>query len=154
VVRALSLLERRQDPGETYRELAHDCDLDLDARSTWLLFRLDRIAEADLSEFAGRYDMTAEQVYGLIEPLERAGYVSVEKAGGSPRYASLTADGVVAIERLVAARQARLTARLGTWSEEMDAQLAEKLRELARDLLCDPSRRAALLANQPLPSAR
>jgi EmrB/QacA subfamily drug resistance transporter len=154
VVRALSIIERRQDRAEMYRELAADCSLNLDPRSTWVLFRLDGVPETDLQDFGGRYGMTADQVYALIEPLEAAGFVSVERVDDSPRRGALTADGVVAIERLVAARQARLAARLGTWSAEMDAQLAERLQALARDLLSDPSRRAALLANQPLPSAR
>ena len=153
VVRALSLIARREDPGEIYRELAASSGVGLDARSTWLLFRLEGIQAADIDEFARRYDMTVEQVYRLIEPLVQAGCVEVDWVEGVPTRGRITPEGEVATERLVAARQARLTAQLGTWSEEMDARLAEKLRELARDLLCDPSRRAALLAGERLPAA-
>ena len=146
VVRVLSLLERREDRVRIYRDLATSAGLSLDPRSTWVLFRLDGRSEEDLGEFAGRFDMTVDDVSELIGPLVGHGLVLVEPAEGPPRSACLTDEGKVAIERLVAARQARLTARLGTWSDELDARLAAKLNELARDLLADPSRREALLA--------
>lgn len=150
VVRVLSVLERREDRIRIYRELATSAGVGLDPRSTWVLFRLDgrsgRDVEQDLGEFAGRFDMTVDDVCELIGPLVEQGLVRVEPVEGPPRSARLTDEGAVAIERLVAARQALLTARLGSWSEELDARLAAKLNELARDLLADPSRREALLA--------
>lgn len=146
VVRALSLLERGEDRIRIYRDLAATAGVGLDPRSTWVLFRLEGRVEEDLPGFARRFDMTVDQVCELIAPLVDAGFVEVEPPAGPARRARLTDDGTVAIERLVAARQARLTARLGSWSDELDARLAARLNELARDLLRDPGRREELLA--------
>ena len=146
VVRVLSLLERREDRIRIYRDLATTAGLPLDPRSTWVLFRLDGRTREDLGQFAGRFDMSVDDACELIRPLVDQDLVAVDPPEGRPRTACLTDDGLVAIERLVAARQARLTARLGSWSDELDARLAAKLNELARDLLADPSRREELLA--------
>jgi hypothetical protein len=61
---------------------------------------------------------------------------------------AVTPAGHAAIERLVAARRARLQARLGTWANEHDARLVARLDELARDLLHDPDRRHRLLTSR------
>jgi hypothetical protein len=46
---------------------------------------------------------------------------------------------------LVEARQAGLTRLLGSWSDELDKRLADKITELAVDLLRDPARRDLFL---------
>ncbi len=147
VVRVLSLLASREDRVRIYTELAGNAGLGLDPRSTWILFRLDGVTRVDIDELAANYHFTADQVRSLLSPLVDDGLVAIEGAA-----VHLTPDGQVAIERLVSARRARLTQRLGSWSEEMDARLAVKLEELARDLLKDPASRDQLLggpARQP-----
>ena len=67
-------------------------------------------------------------------------------AQGSPIIAQLTPAGTAAIERLVSARQQGLNRLLGNWSAEHDAQLADELQQLTRDLLRDPARRDRLFA--------
>ena len=71
--------------------------------------------------------------------------MAIETNSSGP-VARLTPEGLVAVERLVAARRARLTARLGDWTDDADHRLSAKLTELVRDLLCDPGRRDELLA--------
>ena len=147
VVRVLSLLASREDRVRIYTELAGNAGLGLDPRSTWILFRLDGVTRVDIDELAANYHFTADQVRSLLSPLVDDGLVAIEGPA-----VHLTPDGQVAIERLVSARRARLTQRLGSWSEEMDARLAVKLEELARDLLKDPASRDQLLggpARQP-----
>jgi hypothetical protein len=60
--------------------------------------------------------------------------------------AQLTQAGADAIERLVRARQQGLTWLLGSWSADLDAQLASRIQQLTRDILRDPARRHQLLA--------
>jgi EmrB/QacA subfamily drug resistance transporter len=141
VVRALSLLASREDRHRIYTELAAAAGVDLDPRSTWLLYRLDRRPEVDLHAVAGNLHLDPEDLRNLAAPLVRAGFVDLD-GGGT---AICTREGHAAIERLVAARRARLEARLGTWADDHDARLAEKLDELARDLFRDPDRRHRLL---------
>ncbi len=142
VVRALSSLARREDRHRIYTELAGAAGLDLDPRSTWVLYRLDGRAKVDEATLAGDLHLSREEVQTLVAPLTGAGLVEVDGSAG----ATVTQAGHAAIERLVAARRARLEARLGSWVDEHDARLAQKLDELARDLLRDPDRRHRLLA--------
>jgi MFS family permease len=140
VVRALSLLASREDRHRIYTELAAAAGVDLDPRSTWLLYRLDRRPELDLHAVAANLHVDPDDLRSLAAPLTRAGFVDLDGT------AIVTQQGHAAIERLVAARRARIEARLGTWADAHDARLAEKLDELARDLFRDPDRRHRLLA--------
>ena len=144
VVRALSLLASREDRHRVYTELATAAGLELDPRSTWLLYRLDGRPELDLPTIAANLHWEPDQIRTLAAPLTRAGFVDFDG-----RTARVTPAGHAAIEDLVAARRARLEARLGSWADEHDARLAAKLDELARDLFRDPDRRHGLLANSP-----
>jgi len=141
VVRALSSLARREDRHRIYTELAGAAGLDLDPRSTWLLYRLDGRAKVDQATLAGALQLSTEDIHALVAPLTGAGLVEVDGSSG----ATVTPAGHAAIERLVAARRARLEAGLGSWADEQDARLAQKLDELARDLLRDPDRRHRLV---------
>ncbi|MGH3238043.1 MAG: EmrB/QacA family drug resistance transporter, partial [Streptosporangiaceae bacterium] len=155
VTRALSVLARKEDRARVYEELAKTASVDLDPRSTWVLFRLDGHPRLDLSALAAAIDVTTGQLSPLLAPLEEAGYVTITPAAQtSPMTAQLTPAGAAAIERLVRARQQGLTRLLGGWSAELDAQLAAELQQLTRDLLRDPARRNQLLAvpaHTPIP---
>jgi EmrB/QacA subfamily drug resistance transporter len=142
VVRALSLLARREDRQRIYTDLAAEARVGLDPRSTWLLYRLDGRPKLDVATLSGDLHLDPDHVRDLVAPLTAAGYVEVDGAAA----ATVTPAGHAAIERLVAARRARLEARLGSWADEHDARLAQKLDELARDLLRDPESRHRLLA--------
>lgn len=146
VVRVLSLLARREDRSRVYTELAADAGLHLDPASTWALCRLDGRSEVSYAWLDQRFGLDADEITRFFRPLRDAGLIELVPPDGQPSIARLTPDGLVAIERLVAARRARLTERLGNWSDESDARLASKLTELARDLLADPGRRQELLA--------
>ncbi|MHB2023101.1 MAG: MFS transporter, partial [Mycobacteriales bacterium] len=146
VSRALSLLARREDRVRIYGELAADAGLQLDPRSVWILFRLDGHTEVDLTNLPGDVPLSPAQLLALLDPLRQAGLLSIDDGGdGAPVCARLTASGKAAIDRLVEARQQRLAQRLGSWSVDLDARLAQRLSELARDLLRHPAHREDLL---------
>ena len=147
VARALSLLARREDRAVMYHDLAARAGVDLDQRSIWALFRIAAHSRDDLPTLASRYGLSPQEMVQVIEPLVASGCVEVD-AGQGPRRARLSPAGEQTIERLVAARRAGLAIRLGTWSEEQDAQLVAKLDDLSRSLLEDPSWREEFLKPQ------
>jgi DNA-binding MarR family transcriptional regulator len=195
VLRALSVLARREDRAGIYRSLAAAADLDLDPRSVFVLLRLDGHRELDLSALAASTGTDTQAFRPLLHPLVAAGLVEVAGAsasggapgagealrgGGAPRagrapaapgvaaggggggglggpdqtgasgvVARITPAGAGAIERRVAARRAGLARLLGRWSAEVDARLAERLDEPARDVLRDPPRFRSLVATAP-----
>ena len=146
VARALSLLVRHEDRQRIYTELAAEAGIDLDPRTTWLLYRLDGRPEIDLGAMATTLHVDADQLRALAEPLVRAGFLAL--VGSTAR---VTPSGHAAIERLVAARRARLEARLGSWADIHDARLASRLDELARDLFRDKDRLDWLLTGSTPP---
>jgi EmrB/QacA subfamily drug resistance transporter len=150
VVRVLSVLARREDRRQIYERLAQSAALDLDARSTWVLLRLEGRPEVNVSRLAEDVGTQPEQLAGLLGPLADARLVSITPTNGSPMIARLTPEGLAAIDRLVDARRVGLTQLLGSWSSELDGRLSQKIAELAADLLRDPDRRGELLA-QPAP---
>jgi EmrB/QacA subfamily drug resistance transporter len=147
VVRALSVLARKEDRTRVYEQLAETASVNLDPRSTWVLFRLDGHPRLDLSALAAALDVTPERLRALLAPLAGAGFVTITSSPQqSPLIAQLTPAGTDAIERLVRARQQGLTRLLGSWSADLDAQLASRIEQLTRDILDDPARRHQLLA--------
>ena len=147
VARVLSVLAGKEDRVRVYQELAKAASVSLDARSTWVLFRLDGHPRLDLSALAATMHVSTGQLSAPLAPLAEAGFVTITPpAPESPLIAQLTPAGAAAIGRLVRARQEGLTRLLGSWSAELDAQLAGELGQLTRDLLRNPARRDQLLA--------
>ena len=137
-----------------YEALAKTASVNLDPRSTWVLFRLDGHPRLDLSALGAALDVAPGQLSALLAPLADAGFVTITSSPQqSPLIARLTPAGADAIERLVLARQQGLTRLLGSWSADHDAQLAGRIQQLTRDILDDPARRHQLLAGlAPVPT--
>jgi EmrB/QacA subfamily drug resistance transporter len=148
VARVLSVLASRETAARVYTDLGQHLVPSLDPRSTWLLLRLRDRPEIDLAGLGARYSIPTTGLIELFGPLVDAGLVAIdgtEDAG----VARVTPAGAAAIEQLVEARREGLKRFLGSWSEQLDAHLDDRLRELAGDLLRDPDRRAELLAYVP-----
>ena len=112
-----------------------------------MLFRLDGHPRLDLSALAAALDVPPGRLSALFAPLAGAGFVTITSSPQqSPLIAQLTPAGAAAIEQLVRARQQGLTRLLGSWSADLDAQLASRIQQLTRDILDDPARRHRLLA--------
>ena len=136
------MLARKQDRARVYERLAETASVNLDPRSTWMLFRLDGHPRLDLPALDAALDVTPGQLSTLLAPLVGAGFVTITPSPPeSPLIAQLTPAGADAIERLVRARQQGLTRLLGSWSADLDAQLAARIQQLTRDILDDPARR-------------
>jgi EmrB/QacA subfamily drug resistance transporter len=150
VLRALSVIASREDRPAIYRSLATSAGLDLDPRSTFVLFRLDGQPTVNLSALADRVGVATEAFRGLLTPLVAAGLINItEDPTTMSTIVSVTAQGADAIERLVQARRDGLHRLLGSWSDEVDARLSERIGALARNLFDDPQRRQEFLALAP-----
>ncbi|MGH3412910.1 MAG: MFS transporter [Marmoricola sp.] len=143
VARALSLVIGHEDPRRLYAELAGAAGLDLDPRSTWVLYRLDRRRSVQTATLAHNLALSPQEIAHLGAPLVERGLATLDPDAT----AAVTPAGHAAIERLVAARRDRLRERLGGWADEDDARLAQRLDELARDMFGDPDRRHRLFAH-------
>jgi DNA-binding MarR family transcriptional regulator len=146
VLRALSVLARKEDRPRVYEALAKTASVNLDPRSTWVLLRLDGHPRLDLTTLAAALDVTPARLSALFAPLAGAGFVTITSSPQeSSLIAQLTPAGADAIERLARARQQGLTRLLGSWTAELDAQLAGRIQQLTQDVLRDPARRDQFL---------
>ncbi len=149
VLRALSLLAQKENRHAIYQSLAKAAGLDLDPRSTFILFRLDGHPKLDLKDTASHLNISLETLMTVLDPLRDAAFVTLS-ASSDPDHTdtqlTLTEEGAQALDRLIIARRDGLRRRLGSWSQELDANLDSQIRRLARDLLDDPTRRDILLS--------
>jgi len=132
----LNQLLRRENRADMYRRLTERAGLDLEPRPTWLLYRVEEHPAGTLAELAGR-EVDPEALRPLVRRLADRGLVEVAPADEA---ISLTPGGRAALDRLTAARCDGLSDLLAGWSPEEHAELAERLQQLAHDLLADGDR--------------
>src|SRR5262249_34082841 len=106
--------------------------VDLTMRQCWVLVRVGEGGPTDAQTIADARGVDAERVAARMDELRDLGYVE-----GPPDAAVLTAKGHDAFDRLVAARRERLAELLDGWSPEREADLAEVLTRMARDVAAD-----------------
>ena len=71
IERALHVLTSRDSLDQLYRRLAARAGVDLDPRSTWLLFRLQEQAPISQQSLAQRFQVPAEKLTPPLQPCER-----------------------------------------------------------------------------------
>jgi EmrB/QacA subfamily drug resistance transporter len=132
IERALSTLARRDSRRRILEQIAARAELDLTARQLWVLARVGEHEPTDAGAIARDRGVDAERVAARIGELRELGYVEGPDDG-----VVLTATGRDAYDRLVTARRERLAELLDGWSPEREAELAEMLTRLARDVVAD-----------------
>ncbi len=146
---ALERVALRENRRELYTTLAQRAGLQLDARSCWLLCRFADHPDCTLDSLASRLKVDPHRIDEVIGTLVENGMVDRAEGPGGCEFV-LTKDGHQAIDRVLAARRAGLTELLDGWDPEVHPELAEMVRQLARELLADDKK---LLADAT-PSAR
>jgi DNA-binding MarR family transcriptional regulator len=132
IERALSTLARRDSRRRILEQLAARAELELTARQVWVLARVGENEPTDADAIAQTRGVDPARVAASIGELRELHYVE-----GPVDAAVLTATGRDAFDRLVAARRERLSELLDGWSPEREADLAELLTRMARDVVAD-----------------
>ncbi len=146
---ALERVALRENRRELYTGLAQRAGLQLDPRSCWLLYRFADQPDCTLESLASRLKVDPDRLDQVIGALVENGMVD-RCEGPSGCEFILTEGGHEAIDRVLTARRAGLTELLEGWDPEDHPELAEMVRQLARELLADDKK---LLADAT-PSAR
>ncbi len=128
--RALTALIAREGRGAMYGRIADRAGVELDARSCWLLFRLQESPDADEAALARRFEVPAERVRAALQRLWDEDILR-------PGSCEPTAHGRDVIARLLAARRAGLAQLAEDWDPARHPELEELLRRLAAELEAD-----------------
>jgi EmrB/QacA subfamily drug resistance transporter len=140
IERALTVLISRERPRKVYERLATRAGLELEPACCWLLLRLDEHAPVSVRALAERSHVPPAELRPRLAQLQRAGLVSLGAAeGDGTECVQLTAAGLRAAERLVAARRVGLAELLAGWQPEQHAELATLLGRLAHNLVGEDS---------------
>jgi DNA-binding MarR family transcriptional regulator len=127
--RALSVLGNRQVRWERYERFAERAGVELEPPELWLLARLGERAPVAPGELQAHLDADDEE-FGLALRGLRARALVVSNG-----VVTLTDDGRVAYERVVAVRCADLRRLLDGWSPEEHDEVRELVDRLGRDLV-------------------
>jgi EmrB/QacA subfamily drug resistance transporter len=146
IERALHVLTSRASLDQLYRRLAARAGVDLDPRSTWLLFRLQEQAPISQQRLAQRFQVPAEKLTPSIATLREKGLVTLTSPADAQGEGQLqlTPDGQERLTSLTTALHDILAALLDGWSPEQEAELATLLHQVTGDLLSEKNTRELL----------
>jgi DNA-binding MarR family transcriptional regulator len=134
--RALTVLARRENRGEALGRLAARAGLEIEPAVCWLLLRIARHPDYDVSQLAREPAIDCDRIQHLINGMAEAGLVRTP-AGGPKQPPILTTAGRGAVDQLVAARRQGLAELLDGWSPDEHAELLALVRRLTAELLDD-----------------
>jgi EmrB/QacA subfamily drug resistance transporter len=143
IERALHVLASRDSLEQIYRRLAARAGVELDPRSTWLLFRFQEQAPISEEGLAQRFQMPSDRLKPSIETLREQGLVTlVAPADGQGEgQLQLTSAGQETLKRLTTALHDNLSDLLDGWSPEQEAELATLLHKVTGNLLSEKNTR-------------
>ncbi len=143
IERALHVLASRDSLEQIYRRLAARAGVELDPRSTWLLFRLQEQAPISEEGLAQRFQMPSDRLKPSIETLREQGLVTLVAAadGQGEGQLQLTSAGQETLKRLTTALHDNLSDLLDGWSPEQEAELATLLHKVTGNLLSEKNTR-------------
>jgi hypothetical protein len=140
LLHGLRIIADRDVQRQYIQRVVERAGLSLSPISAWLLLRIERHGSVDAEQLERENAVPAERtVAGLGELLE-ANLARRMSDGGHARW-ELTPAGDAALEKLVAARRVRLEELAIDWPDERRAEVAARLKELAKELV--PPRSAA-----------
>jgi hypothetical protein len=138
--RALALVASRDASRAYVQRVTARAGVDLTPAAAWLLVRIDEDPHLD-PHALGRASQVEPQVMdAALAELRDCGLLA-----GAPCSAGLrpTDEGCAVLGRLVEARRAHLSEVLAEWDPERRGELAERVRQMSRDLVPDAPRHGA-----------
>jgi DNA-binding MarR family transcriptional regulator len=133
--RALCNMTRRENRRELFGRLAGYAGVDAEPVVVWLLLRIDRHPDWPASRLAHEPRVDQERLRKLLDGMAEDGLVV--SLDGSDAPPTLTPAGVEVVDRLVAARRARINELLDGWSPDEQAEIRALVDRLTAELLDD-----------------
>jgi hypothetical protein len=121
--------------------------VDLSPAAAWLLLRLGAEPALDPESLGREYGISAERMRTAAAELSDRGLVD-GATPVAPSTRALTAAGGATFDRLSAARRARLAELFAEWHPERHEELAALLDRIARELVPERARGAALASTE------
>jgi EmrB/QacA subfamily drug resistance transporter len=144
IERSLHVLASRDSLEDFHLRLAARASLDLDPRSTWLLFRLQEQAPISPGGLAQHFQVSADLLAPSIATLQEQGLltlVSPADGQGEEGKLQLTSAGQDTLKRLTTACHDNLSDLLDGWSPEQEAELDTLLHKVTGSLLSEQNTR-------------
>ena len=136
VERKLAQLTRESNRPDMYRRLAARAGLDLQPAACWLLFRFDERPNCSVADLAVALHISPDVIAEPLAALVAAGLIKRDSQDKAVQV-GVTPAGRSVIARLTAARRDGLVELLDGWSPQQHPELADRLAELAHELLAD-----------------
>jgi EmrB/QacA subfamily drug resistance transporter len=132
--RALALVASRDASREYVQRVTARAGVDLAPAAAWLLVRLDEDPRLDPHALGRANQVDTAVMDAALAELRDRGLVAGERSAAGLRP---TDEGCAVLDRLVDARRAHLTEVLAEWDPERRGELAERVRQMSRDLVPD-----------------
>ena len=136
---AIARLADRDVKREYVARIVRRAGLDLSPAAAWLLIRLEREPLLDPVTLGQTQDVAGERMRDALAELVARGLVMGSETGHGVRH-ELTDAGCDALERLVAARRARLTELFADWAPAKQQELLATLRRLIAEVVPEARR--------------
>jgi EmrB/QacA subfamily drug resistance transporter len=132
IEQALSVLAKRDSRKRFYAQLLADLGIELTPLEMWTLARIEEGLPGPPSSLASRLGVEPDRIGSALARLEQQELIAPEDG-----WFTVTAAGVAIVDRVVAARRARLAAALSDWTPAQHEELADVLNRLSRDLMSE-----------------
>lgn len=136
--RALALVASRDASREYVQRVTERAGVDLAPAAAWLLVRIDEDPRLDPHALGRTAQVDAPVIDRALGELRDRGLVADGSGGLRP-----TDAGCAVLDRLVDARRAHLAEVLAEWNPERRGELAERIRQMSRDLVPNTPRHGA-----------
>jgi hypothetical protein len=141
LLRGLRIIADRDVQRRYIQRVVERAGIELSPVAAWLVLRVERDRHVDPRQLSSETHVPVDRIEeGLRELLERR-IVTESRSDGTRRELELSSEGCDILERLIGARRVRLEELASEWPEGRRAEVAERLRELATQLV--PPRSAA-----------
>jgi DNA-binding MarR family transcriptional regulator len=137
LLRGLAVLADRDVRRRYIERIVARAGVKLSPAAAWLLVRLGEDPTVDPVALGNAYAVPADRMCEALAELTEGGLLVAPTAAGSgaSRRRELTPAGCETLERVVAARRARLAELFSEWAPERQEELARVLRRFANELV-------------------
>ena len=141
LLRGLRIIADRDVQRQYIQRVVDIAGIELSPAAAWLVLRIERDRHVDPERLSTETRVPVDRINEGLRELTSRGLVTDHRANGTSRQLELSSEGCDVLERLIGARRVRLEELALEWPEGRRAEVADRLRELATQLV--PPRNAA-----------